>query len=253
MIHGERGSIPENKSETTDVGKKHLSAFIKEIEKNRIRKSWTNPDALKLAVREALDHAKATKPAIGWVRGDVVSSVEALEELNKVRKENAKFRDAIGHLEIEIALPPIPSVDEDLHIDLLSHSDNKGYRERIGSNATIATTWIAVFPIFFNNLKWETSDYNSEYSYYIDEEKSCVSIGSAIAGETAAVDASHCFKISKSTLDRLSSYYIEAGLINPIGLDRAFTDLGSGLIPYNQNRTMTAMTIAEKKISAHRS
>jgi hypothetical protein len=34
--------------------------------------------------------------------------MEALEELNEIRKENAKFRDAIGNLEIEFALPPIP-------------------------------------------------------------------------------------------------------------------------------------------------
>ena len=225
MLHGDRGSIPSNKSEPSEEGQRRLAVFIKEIETNRLRKAWTTPDALKLAVREALEHAKATKPAVGWVRGDAVASIDALEELNEVRKENAKFRDAIGNLEIELALPPIPSADDPILIDLLPNTGRSTFISSYGSNATVRTTWIAVFPVFFYNLEWHTNDYNNEFSYYINEENSCVEIGSAIASEVESIDATKAFKITKSTLMRLMSYYVEAGLMNSMGAEKAFTEL----------------------------
>ncbi|MBT0779349.1 DUF4062 domain-containing protein [Paracoccus sp. pheM1] len=224
MLHGDQGSIPANKSENSAEGKKRLAAFVTAVETNRLRKTWVTPDGLKLAVREALEHAKATKPAVGWVRGDTIASMEALEELNEVRKENAKFRDAIGSLEIELALPPIPAADDPIFIDLLPNTGGRGYGSAYGSTATISTTWIAAFPIFFNNLQWSTSDWNNEYAYYIKDDESCVEIGSAIAGVAEAVDTSRAYKISKSTLDRLMSYYIEAGLMNAVGAEQAFTE-----------------------------
>jgi hypothetical protein len=224
MLHGDRGSIPANMSEDTLEGKKRLAAFLAAVETNRLRKTWKTPDALKLAVREALDHAKATKPAVGWVRGDAVASLEALEELNEVRKENAKFRDAIGSLEIELALPPIPAADDPITVDLIPNTGGRGYGVPFGSSATVRTTWIAVLPVFFNNLQWSTSDWSNEYAYYVKDDESCVEIGSAIAGEAVSIDTSKAFKISKSTLNRLMSYYIEAGLMNAIGAERAFTE-----------------------------
>ena len=224
MLHGDRGSISAKKSEDSVEGKKRLDAFVAAVETNRLRKTWITPDGLKLAVREALEHAKATKPAVGWVRGDAVASMEALEELNEVRKENAKFRDAIGSLEIELALPPIPAADDPITIDLLPNTRGRGYGPPYGSTASVHTTWISAFPIFFNNLQWSTSDWNNEYAYYIKDDESCVEIGSAIAGVVESVDTSKAFKISKSTLDRLMSYYIEAGLMNAVGAEQAFTE-----------------------------
>lgn len=225
MLHGDRGSIPANKSEASAEGKERLSAFVATIETNRLRKTWTTPDGLKLAVREALEHAKATKPAVGWVRGDAIANIETLEELNEIRKENAKFRDAIGNLEIELALPPMPAADNPIAIDLLPNTRGQGYDSQYGSTATVSTTWIGVFPIFFNNLQWHAGDLNYGYSFRVEYEESCVEIGSAIAGELESVNASGAFKISKSTLIRLMNYYIESGLMNAEGAEFAFTDM----------------------------
>ena len=61
-------------------------------------------------------------------------------------------------------------------------------------------------------------------THYINDDESCIEIGSAIAGEAASVDTSKAFKISKTTLDRLVSYFVEVGLMNALGADRAFTE-----------------------------
>lgn len=213
MLHGDRGRLPADRTESTDDGRRRLAEFIVEAETGRLRKTWTTLDGLKLAVREALDHAKATKPRPGWIRGDSVTSLETLEELNFVRKENDRIRQALSSLHVEIPMPSIPAADDPINIDLLPQTEGHGYTTRVGSRATIRTTWISVFPIFFGNLNWSTSDWNSEVFYYINEELSYVAIGSALAGELAGDDTSGKFKISKGTFDRLSNYYIEAGLM----------------------------------------
>ena len=127
MLHGDPGSIPAAKTESTDDGKKLLAKFVKEVSTGRLRKTWISTGDLKHAVRDALDNAKATRPGVGWVRGDTTASAALLREMNQVRKENEKFRDAIGHLEIELALPPIPAADEELEIDLLPITLSGGY------------------------------------------------------------------------------------------------------------------------------
>jgi hypothetical protein len=224
MLHGDRGNIPVNKSEESVDGKRLLEAFVGEVQKSRLRKTWTTRDGLKLAVREALDHAKATKPRVGWVRGDSISSIEALEELNEVRKQNAKYREAIGHLEVELTLPAIPPADAEVEIDLMPVTIQNGYQgSTSGTYARLRATWITAFPIYLSNLKWRVSDWGGDEKYYIDEDDSLEAIGAAFAAEIASFDTSRLFRLTKASLDRLADYYIEVGLMSSGG-GNPFTD-----------------------------
>ncbi len=216
MLHGNRGKIIADKTESTDEGKKCLDAFVEKVQSNRLRKTWVTLDSLKLAVREALDHAKATQPRVGWVRGDSVANVEALEELYEARKENEKFRKNLSELEIELVLPPIPKPEATVTIDLLPIASGK-------NGASVQTTWISVFHIFHSNFDCHFNDWGGENCYVIDKDDSCVSIGSAIAGEIESIDTEKSYKISKGTFDRLMNYYIELGLMNPAGAEKPFT------------------------------
>lgn len=217
MLHGEPGTIPSEKLEPNDDGRQALKDFIKEAEHKRLRKTWTTFGDLKLAVREALDHAKATKPRVGWVRGDSVASIDTLEELNQVRKENEKFRTALGNLSVDIPLPKLPEADELTTLTLLPHIPTRSGDKRRGSSAKIQGSWISFFPLFFSNLDVSTNDWNGEFYFNIDHDDSCIKIASAIAGELTLMDTTACFKISRSTLERLMSYYTEAGLMIATG------------------------------------
>lgn len=213
MLHGEPGKIPADKLEPADAGRDRLKSFIAEAEQKRLRKTWVTLGDLKLAVREALDHAKATKPRVGWVRGDSIASLDALEELNTVRKENQEFREALGNLAIDIPLPRLPEASEQTVISLFPLVLGNKIDRREGSAAKIRASWISFFPLLFSNLDIQTSDWNDEDYFSINRDSSCVAIGSAIAGELASTDTTGLFKISQSSLDRLIAYYIEAGLM----------------------------------------
>jgi hypothetical protein len=229
LVHGDRGSIQAGKSEASQEGKVRLAAFISDIEKNRLRKTWTSCEQLKLAVREALDHAKATKPAVGWVRGDTIASVKILEELNEVRKENVKYLEAVGSFDINLSLPPIPSSDDTIYVNIIGIAKKIDNRIIYGSNAKIETTWISMFPLFYENITYNINNYNGELSYLIYSDDSAVQIGSAIANQVAVIDASECFKITKAMFNRLSAYYIEVGLMLPSGSEDVFTEAAKKL------------------------
>lgn len=226
MLHGEPGKIPSEKLEATDAGRKSLQDFIKEAEHKRLRKTWTTFGDLKLAVREALDHAKATKPRVGWIRGDAVASIDTLEELNEVRKENEAFREKLGNLAIDIPLPKMPAATDMTTITLLPlKSKGRNGERREGSSAKIQGSWISFFPLFFSNLQVSTNDWNNDYYWHIEHEDSCTSFASSIAGELSLLDTANSFTISRGTLDRLVAYYTEAGLMFPTNSgESAFTE-----------------------------
>ena len=253
MVHSDRGGIAADKSEETKHGKQQLERFIREASDGRLRKDWNTTDGLKLAVREALDHSKATKPRVGWLRGDQVSSRQTLQELNEVRKENAKFRDALGELEIDVPLPSIPAHDEVLEIDLFPNSSNSGYGgyAGYGSHVTIRCSWIAAFPLFFANLQWSQSDWNEEFSYYVNEDDSCVMIGSALAAEVSKRDTTKSFKISSNTLEKLTSYFIECGFMRPNGEPEPFTELAKKFARRQMiaNNPSTGFEVIEGEVS----
>ena len=214
MLHGAPGKIEADKLEETDAGRTALQAFIKEVEKNRLRKTWISLGDLKLAVREALDHAKATKPRVGWVRGDSIASNEILEELNDVRKENERYRDLLGTVALDIPLPPLPAAGDETVITLVP---SVGFQQRgtqmRGSSAKVSGPWISFFPLLYSNLDHRTNDWNGDYYVQIDYDDSSVAIGSAIAAELSSLDTKGLFKLTRPSLDKLIAYYTEIGLM----------------------------------------
>ena len=250
MINDDIGKIETGKSEASDAGKAKLKAFIEEAETGRLRKTWSTLDGLKLAVREALDNAKATKPRVGWVRGNTVANVATFEELNQLRKENETLRNASATPEIDLSLPPIPNPSDTVEIQIHSTThvaEGKHYR---GSQAVVTSTWITAFPTFHSNFRWDSSGWNNS-EYYPDEVNSCLEIGSAIAESIAHSPAYSCFTISKDTLKRLTNYYIEAGLMRPPGSDEPFTSSAEKIARrYNITNTHpTAFTVKEGMIT----
>ncbi|WP_339761026.1 DUF4062 domain-containing protein [uncultured Sulfitobacter sp.] len=95
MLRDDRGDLPVSRTETNAESRDKLEQFIQTASTGRVRKGWTSIDGLKLAVREALDHAKATKQRPGWIRGDQSSSTDTLEKLVSLQEQNEKLKQAL--------------------------------------------------------------------------------------------------------------------------------------------------------------
>lgn len=96
MLREEREKLPAHHSELDGSKREKLDAFIHSASTGRVRKSWISLDGLKLAVREALDHAKVTKTRPGWVRGDQPTSSETLGKLVAMQEEVSRLRELLA-------------------------------------------------------------------------------------------------------------------------------------------------------------
>lgn len=182
---------------------------------------WAQVRAAAAPADDKIDHAKATKPRAGWVRGDMVATVEALEELNEVRRENARFRAQLDRSSVELNFPEIPTIDSS--IDIVLFQNNRSLTGAALSSAKIRTTWAQAFPLVKRSLIWEMG----YEGFSIEVEGSCIQVGSALAQEVSKCDIGTCFRISRGDLDRLIAYYIEAGLMAEEGHEMPFTDLAA--------------------------
>lgn len=164
LLHGDRGNLPANKTEENPKGKKLLEGFIEKASTNRIRKTWNSIDGLKLAVREALDHAKATKPRPGWVRGDEAASPELLNDLGELKRENESLKEKLSKMST-IKLPEKLSGSQSLVLSVTYYKEMVGdlgftYPEAYNRNVTVESDDLFAFdapnmrgPLIHSKLK----------------------------------------------------------------------------------------------------
>jgi hypothetical protein len=87
FLHGDPDSIEFGRSEKDEATRQKLNAFRAKVEKKKHVKFWTGPEDLAGKVALSYANFRQTYPAVGWVRGDVQTSAEALGELNELRKQ----------------------------------------------------------------------------------------------------------------------------------------------------------------------
>ncbi|SFR35247.1 protein of unknown function [Yoonia tamlensis] len=206
FLHSDTGSIPIDKSESVDRSRKKLEKFIKLASKKRMRTPWENIDALKLAVRVALDHAKATKPRPGWVRADRLSSPEILEENRNLRKRIDQLVSENGAGAWETSLPKPPSIEETTSIRVIR--DSPGYGSDPIEVCKIEVSWRDLFPYFQASLACEFGDWGGSEYFSIDAKKSTNAFANEILFELQGFAVPNC-SINEADFQRLVAYYTE--------------------------------------------
>lgn len=117
MLRSDRGELRADKTERDAEKREKLENFISSVSNGRLRKGWSSTDGLKLAIREALDYAKATKPRHGWIRGDQSASPDTLEKLIATREENERLKAALAAARPQVAkIENIAGLETEIHL-----------------------------------------------------------------------------------------------------------------------------------------
>lgn len=93
FLHSNPEKIEFGKSEKDKAAQEKLETFRKKVEGKKHVKYWSGPDDLAGKVALSFANFRQTYPAVGWVRGDVGTSAEALGELNDLRKQLAEAQE----------------------------------------------------------------------------------------------------------------------------------------------------------------
>jgi hypothetical protein len=87
FLHENIKSLTFEKSEVNPEGRNKLEAFREKVSKGRLVQFWNNSDELNGKVAVSLTKTIKVYPAVGWVRANLQSNTEALQEINTLRKK----------------------------------------------------------------------------------------------------------------------------------------------------------------------
>lgn len=145
LIHADPESIPLGKSEKDNSLREKLKDFKQKVTTGRLVKFWNNAEELAGLVALSLSKTIKTYPTIGWVRGNTISNVEALDELNQQRKLNDELKKEINILKNQLDSTPIFDNLADLNQKITIQGK---YNGRYGSSSwEIEITWKDIFYI----------------------------------------------------------------------------------------------------------
>lgn len=85
FVHAHPDLIPQGKAESDPEGRRKLDEFRKLLQ-SRLCKDWTSPVELGAVVSRSLTQLIKRNPRTGWVRSDRLASVEANEEILRLRQ-----------------------------------------------------------------------------------------------------------------------------------------------------------------------
>lgn len=93
FLHYDIQSLPASKFDGETSLREKLDAFRTKVQSNRLVKYWNNADDLNGKVAVSLMQTIKTYPAVGWVRANIQTNIETLQELNNLRKEIDTLRN----------------------------------------------------------------------------------------------------------------------------------------------------------------
>ena len=92
FLHHDISSLPMAKADVDAELRKKLEAFRKKVETGRLVQYWRNADDLNAKVAVSLPKTIKMFPRTGWVRANLQSNAESLQEMNELRKELAELK-----------------------------------------------------------------------------------------------------------------------------------------------------------------
>jgi hypothetical protein len=95
FLHGDPDEIPVGKSEMDPSARQRLVEFRTKVERAKHVKYWTSAKELAGLVALTFANFVKTYPAVGWIRANQVASVEALADINALRKANDELMKAV--------------------------------------------------------------------------------------------------------------------------------------------------------------
>lgn len=117
FLHENINQLTSDKIELDHNKREKLEAFRDKVKKGRLVQFWNNADDLNGKVAVSLNRTIKTYPAIGWVRANIQTNVETLQELNNLRKELDELRRyKLDKEQANNTIENIASLDETIYL-----------------------------------------------------------------------------------------------------------------------------------------
>ncbi len=162
FIHSNREALPSGKVEKIHIAE--LDEFIKLVNSNHNRTTWTTKDDLATSVLATLTHSTYLRPGIGWVRGSVERENDTLRErLDGLQQRYERVREERDAIAEQLAASNPRDLDlawsEDKFIFEVNESYKDSTNQRVAGHQCIETTWEKLFRVLAPRLiGWENTE-----------------------------------------------------------------------------------------------
>jgi hypothetical protein len=146
--------LPENSSnvacnaiEPEAQLKEKLDAFKARLKTGRIVEFWSNENDLCMKVVMAVATAVNLKPGVGWIRGDQAINPKLLQELEKLRIENANLRQKLTDLDSDKSSShPTPvRLADSVAVELLIYRTEEGTPDKISRSILLSDLFAGLY------------------------------------------------------------------------------------------------------------
>lgn len=162
FLHDNINNIPAGKVDMDFVAKEKLEQFREKVKKGRLVKFWSNNENLTSQVIISLAQTIKSRPGIGWVRANIQTNTESLQELNDLRKEVENLREfKLKSEETNKYTSDIADWDEPFAIHLGEYGFSYNNQEDIVVPITIEKTWEEWFKLIVTAIKHRDFSYSS--------------------------------------------------------------------------------------------
>jgi len=177
LIHENPGKIALDKSEKEPAQREKLEKFKTKVRDGRLVKGWNNTSELPGLVAVSLQNAIKTYPAVGWIRASKAASEDLLNEINELRKQNARMQRVLSELKPPPAIAGLAGLDEE--ITLRGEYSDGRIRYRAYE---VKTTWRQIFLHVSPYLEKSPNEYDvkrtlekaysvgTDSSYHLDDQ-----------------------------------------------------------------------------------
>ncbi|MQA21243.1 DUF4062 domain-containing protein [Rugamonas rivuli] len=146
FLHRNPGKISADNSESTDEGKKKLSAFRTTVEK-KLCKHWESPQELGSVVSRSLIQLIKSTPAVGWVRANELADREATVELLQLRRRVEELQAALARARTSApkGAEGLAQGDEEHSIRFSFNTTAPGEYQSVTWSAQFSPSWNELF------------------------------------------------------------------------------------------------------------
>lgn len=118
FLHNNINQLTGDKIDLDQTKREKLEAFRDKVSTGRLVKFWNNADELNGQVAVSLTQTIKTYPGVGWIRANLQTNAESLQEINNLRKEVEELRKYKSVTETSgIKIDDIASLDEKFIIE----------------------------------------------------------------------------------------------------------------------------------------
>lgn len=219
FLHNDLDAIPLGKSEKDPEKREKLNRFRENAATGRLIQFWKTPEELVGKVATSLSRAIMEYPAIGWVRANLQSTVESLQQENELRKEIARLKDYAAKLEEKLAendsLRDIASLDDEITIRFQHTRWSTTIHMDVTKNYNMVLSWGELFESFAPRLMSNPNETLARK--YLEE----------LLGEMNEDISGGIISVNKEDFDTIKIQFIALNLVNVAYLQA--TNGGMGL------------------------